>query len=90
MATDVTSIRLPLKDAIMLDHFVESGEFKSRSEFIRFAVKSLTNYRKRSKRSGKSCGKTMLNIYLDTNVYVIGVLQSKTNGARILNVLKNF
>jgi Arc/MetJ-type ribon-helix-helix transcriptional regulator len=43
MATDVTSIRLPLKDAIMLDHFVESGEFKSRSEFIRFAVKKAIN-----------------------------------------------
>jgi Arc/MetJ-type ribon-helix-helix transcriptional regulator len=43
MTTDVTSIRLPLKDAIMLDHFVESGEFKSRSEFIRFAVKKAIN-----------------------------------------------
>lgn len=43
MATDVTSIRLPPKDAIMVDHFVEMGEFKSRSEFIRFAVKKVIN-----------------------------------------------
>jgi Arc/MetJ-type ribon-helix-helix transcriptional regulator len=43
MTTDITSIRLPLKDAIMLDHFVEIGEFKSRSEFIRFAVKKAIN-----------------------------------------------
>lgn len=43
MSTEVTSIRLPPKDTMMLDHFVESGEFKSRSEFIRFAVKKAIN-----------------------------------------------
>ena len=43
MVTDVTSIRLPPKDAMMVDHFVESGEFKSKSEFIRFAVKKVIN-----------------------------------------------
>ena len=43
MATDITSIRLPSKDAIMLDHFVETGEFKSKSEFIRYAIKKTIN-----------------------------------------------
>ena len=28
---------------MMVDHFVEIGEFKSRSEFIRFAVKKVIN-----------------------------------------------
>lgn len=39
MATEVTSIRLPPKDATIIDHFVTTGEFKSRSEFMRYAVK---------------------------------------------------
>ena len=43
MATDVTSIRLPQNDAVIVEHFVESGEFKSKSEFIRFAVKKTIN-----------------------------------------------
>jgi len=43
MATDVTSIRLPQRDAIIVEHFVETGEFKSKSEFIRFAVKKTIN-----------------------------------------------
>lgn len=43
MVTDVTSIRLPPKDSMMVDHFVELGEFKSKSEFIRFAVKKVIN-----------------------------------------------
>jgi Arc/MetJ-type ribon-helix-helix transcriptional regulator len=43
MATEVTSIRLPPKDSMMVEHFVESGEFKSKSEFIRFAVKKVIN-----------------------------------------------
>jgi len=43
MATDITSIRLPSKDAAMLEHFVEKGEFKSKSEFIRYAVKKTIN-----------------------------------------------
>ncbi len=43
MSTEVTSIRLPPKDSMMVDHFVELGEFKSRSEFIRFAVKKVIN-----------------------------------------------
>lgn len=43
MSTDATSIRLPPKDAAMLDHFVKSGEFKSRSELIRYAIKKTIN-----------------------------------------------
>ena len=43
MATDITSIRLPQRDAIIVEHFVETGEFKSKSEFIRFAVKKTIN-----------------------------------------------
>ncbi len=43
MATDITSIRLPSKDAAMLEHFVEMGDFKSKSEFIRYAVKKTIN-----------------------------------------------
>ena len=43
MSTDVTSIRLPHKDAIVIEHFVASGEFKSKSEFIRYAIKKTIN-----------------------------------------------
>jgi Arc/MetJ-type ribon-helix-helix transcriptional regulator len=43
MVTDITSIRLPSKDAIMVEHFVEMGEFKSKSEFIRYAIKKTIN-----------------------------------------------
>ena len=43
MATDITSIRLPQRDAIIVEHFVHTGEFKSKSEFIRFAVKKTIN-----------------------------------------------
>ena len=43
MATEVTSIRLPQKDADIVEHFVEIGEFKSKSEFIRFAIKKTIN-----------------------------------------------
>ena len=108
MVTDVTSIRLPPKDALMVDHFVESGEFKSRSEFIRFAVKKVINEmilkefheklsedKKMSKKDlnklqkeikdiRKKLWKNMLNIYLDTNIYIIGLLYPETNSARIL------
>ena len=43
MSTEVTSIRLPSKDAAILDHFVEQGAFKSKSEFIRYAIKKTIN-----------------------------------------------
>jgi Arc/MetJ-type ribon-helix-helix transcriptional regulator len=39
MATEVTTIRLPPKDTLIIDQFVDAGEFKSRSEFMRFAIK---------------------------------------------------
>jgi len=39
MATDVTTIRLPPKDTLIIDQFVDAGEFKSRSEFMRYAIK---------------------------------------------------
>ena len=39
MVTDVTTIRLPPKDSMIIDHFVDGGEFKSRSEFMRYAIK---------------------------------------------------
>jgi Arc/MetJ-type ribon-helix-helix transcriptional regulator len=39
MATKVVPIRFPKKDLKALDSFVSEGEFKSRSEMIRYAVK---------------------------------------------------
>ena len=39
MATEVTTVRLPPKDTLIIDQFVDAGEFKSRSEFMRFAIK---------------------------------------------------
>ena len=43
LASDITSIRLPHKDAAMIEHFVGHGTFKSKSEFIRYAVKKTIN-----------------------------------------------
>lgn len=43
MATDITSIRLPKKDAVLIEHLIDAGEFKSKSEFIRYAVKKTIN-----------------------------------------------
>jgi Arc/MetJ-type ribon-helix-helix transcriptional regulator len=43
MPADVTSIRLPKKDAVLIDHLIEVGEFKSKSEFIRYAIKKTIN-----------------------------------------------
>ena len=43
MAVDVTSIRLTEKDSAQIDRFIEDGHFKSRSEFIRYAVKKTIN-----------------------------------------------
>ena len=39
MTTEVTTIRLPPKDSVIIDQFVDAGEFKSRSDFMRFAIK---------------------------------------------------
>jgi len=43
MSTDITSIRLPNKDTTLIEHFIDTGEFKSRSEFVRYAVKKTLN-----------------------------------------------
>lgn len=43
MPAGVTSIRLPKKDAALIDHLIEIGEFKSKSEFIRYAIKKTIN-----------------------------------------------
>lgn len=39
MATDVVTVRLPPRDTEMIDFLVKQGEFKSRSDFLRFAAK---------------------------------------------------
>ena len=41
MSGDITTIRLPEKDLTMMEHFVESGEFRSKSDLIRYAVKRI-------------------------------------------------
>jgi Arc/MetJ-type ribon-helix-helix transcriptional regulator len=43
LSTDITSIRLPNKDTTLIEHFIDTGEFKSRSDFVRFAVKKTLN-----------------------------------------------
>lgn len=43
MSIDVTSIRLPKKDSLQIEHFINIGHFKSKSEFIRYAVKKTIN-----------------------------------------------
>ena len=43
MSIDVTSIRLPKKDSMQIEHFIDIGHFKSKSEFIRYAVKKTIN-----------------------------------------------
>ena len=43
MATDVSSIRLPHRDNIVLEHFVKEGLFQSKSDFIRYAIRKTIN-----------------------------------------------
>ena len=43
MPTDITSIRLPPTDSSIINHFIDDGDFKSKSEFIRYAVKKTIN-----------------------------------------------
>ena len=43
MNTDADVVRLPAKDSALIDHFIKSGEFKSKSEFITYAVKKAVN-----------------------------------------------
>ena len=39
MTTEVVTARLPLHDTELINFFIEKGEFKSKSDFFRFAVK---------------------------------------------------
>ena len=39
MSTEVVTARLPLNDTELINFFIENGEFKSKSDFFRFAVK---------------------------------------------------
>lgn len=41
MATEVVTIRLPPKDTQLIDFFIKEGEFKSRSDFLRYATKRM-------------------------------------------------
>jgi Arc/MetJ-type ribon-helix-helix transcriptional regulator len=43
MNADVGVVRLPAKDSALIDHFLKVGEFKSKSEFITYAVKKAVN-----------------------------------------------
>jgi Arc/MetJ-type ribon-helix-helix transcriptional regulator len=43
MNADVDVIRLPAKDSALINHFIKVGEFKSKSEFITYAVKKAVN-----------------------------------------------
>ena len=39
MTTEVVTARLPIHDTELINFFIEKGEFKSKSDFFRFAVK---------------------------------------------------
>ena len=39
MSTEVVTARLPTKDTELIKFFIDNGEFKSKSDFFRFAVK---------------------------------------------------
>ena len=39
MSTEVVTARLPLNDTELINFFIKNGEFKSKSDFFRFAVK---------------------------------------------------
>jgi Arc/MetJ-type ribon-helix-helix transcriptional regulator len=39
MVTEVVTARLPVHDTELIKFFIEKGEFKSKSDFFRFAVK---------------------------------------------------
>jgi Arc/MetJ-type ribon-helix-helix transcriptional regulator len=39
MSTEVVTARLPPNDTELIDFFIKNGEFKSKSDFFRFAVK---------------------------------------------------
>lgn len=43
MNTNVDVVRLPAKESALIDRFIKAGEFKSKSEFITYAVKKAVN-----------------------------------------------
>jgi Arc/MetJ-type ribon-helix-helix transcriptional regulator len=43
MNADSDVVRLPAKDSALIDHFIKAGEFKNKSEFIKYAVKKAIN-----------------------------------------------
>jgi Arc/MetJ-type ribon-helix-helix transcriptional regulator len=43
ISTDATTIKVSTKDSILIDRFVELGEFKSRGEFVIFSIKKTIN-----------------------------------------------
>ena len=43
MSSDISSIRLPPRDTLMVDHFVKDGLFQSKSDFIRYAIRKTIN-----------------------------------------------
>lgn len=43
MNADVDVVRLQAKDSALIDHFIKVGEFRSKSEFITYAVKKAVN-----------------------------------------------
>ncbi len=43
MNADADVVRLPAKDSALINHFIKTGEFKNKSEFITYAVKKAIN-----------------------------------------------
>ena len=43
MHSNVDVIRLPAKESALIDRFIKADEFKSKSEFITYAVKKAVN-----------------------------------------------
>lgn len=43
MITDAATIKVSTKDSILIDRFVELGEFESRGEFVIFSIKKTIN-----------------------------------------------
>lgn len=88
MNADVDVVRLQAKDSALIDHFIKVGEFRSKSEFITYAVKKAVNEVILRELEEKSYGKDMHTAYFDTNVYIIGILQPDSNSRLILREIK--
>lgn len=43
MVSDTEAVRIPAKDSALINHFIKAGGFKSKSEFITYAVKKAIN-----------------------------------------------